>query len=167
MAHGSYSRTCLPVTKAEQRKGIGRRSPGVVGLDLLRQRADAVRVTKVELVGVHPAGSLAIARAFLVPGGTVGASYGWRAKILTGTSHWGQRIEVPSRTPLRRQDLPADNRAWQVVIGLTYRGNGGTMDAVRLTVEADGDTSTLTTFASASLVRRPGGHCDDTLPDQS
>lgn len=63
---------------------------------------------------------------------------------------------VPSATPLHAQ-----GKRLEIVVGLKMRGNGGWAKGIRLTVETNGHTSTLTlTHNRAGLVRGPDHACD-------
>lgn len=78
---GGTEAACLPVSKAQASRGIGVSTPIAFGLGDLRQTADAVVVKKVELVGVTPSGSLALAKTALVPEPGIGL-WPWRRREL-------------------------------------------------------------------------------------
>lgn len=148
-------RMCYPISRKWQRRGVGSRVPVVFGADYFRQVVPLVRVTKVSLVGVHPAGSLVLAKAALVPEGGATIGYRWPSRWLSKDPHWSEHVMIPSRTELRP---PKED--WQVVLGLTLRHRGGSLSGVRLTLESGGHTSTVTTLDTGKLIRkRPGRGC--------
>lgn len=152
---GSTIKVCLPVTKAQARRGIGVRTPVAFGLGDLRQTADAVVVKKVELVGVTPSGSLALAKTAMAPEPGVGI-LPWTSRALAHVPHWKDRLMVPSTQPLR-----ARGKEIEIVAGLVMRDKGGWAKGIRLTVETNGRTSKLTlTHNRAGLVQGPYHVCD-------
>ena len=113
------------------------------GVDGLRVTSGELQVKSVTLV--NPSGAIELAKAALVPRGGVANGFVWGGTQVARAEGWAKRLTPPTTlTPL---SSPAgatagesDSDVWQLVVGVTVSGVGGSAPALSIVYTSNGNT---------------------------
>jgi hypothetical protein len=143
---GSAAHCRTPASATEWRTLLGTSTE--FGLDSLKLHSKSAHpvVTKVDLV--DPKGQITLAHIALVPGGGVGTGFPWASSSAESVPGWRLRVELPNAALRYVSGSPSlganfDGTVWQVAVGVTVSGDGGSAKAVRITYTDGGKTRTI------------------------